>query len=481
MDNLQHNVVAGAGMLVAAAMLLPVTPGMAQTANGGAEWPAAQASAPAGRPAYSIPGLEISGVIGEDQKAGEINALIPLMMRSARQALFLGLDGKLFGDGVSAVDKTVYNVGGYLGYRERIGESVFGVWAGVDHLQSRYGHAFNRFIAGADYFGPRIIARVNGFVPIDSTSKEWSVTNTAVTSDAFNITTTTTTVVFDEKIPSGIDGEIGARFALRPLHQDLRASELRAFVGGYDYFGLKADGGNVPGFKGRLELDLYPFRAAQDVRLTLEGQYSHDAYAGDQLRGGVRLAIPFGGSGSHGQQVASAGGRGSIKDAPAPFGGSIKDGPAPSGGMSATAGSDLFQPVRRNREPVSVVRVKRVASTATTTPQPLSVANACGGPGAIIPGIVEYGGTPIPLGATFPAPFDTVVFDLASMTVTDPGFSGQTLAQVLASPTRPAIINLLAINSITNPFGSTSLSIQVQVPVDGSACSGNSGLAGSNS
>ncbi len=144
---------------------------------------------------------------------------------------------------------------------------VFGAWLGADHLQTVNSNTFNRFIAGAEYYGARVIARVKGFVPFDSTSDEWSqtivTTATAPVTTPLAITTldrtTTTTTFYDEKVPSGIDGELGLRFMLPGFRAHSCNGEFRIFAGAYDYFSLKADGGDVPVVRGRFELDLYPF------------------------------------------------------------------------------------------------------------------------------------------------------------------------------------------------------------------------------
>lgn len=398
-------------------------------------------------PTYAMPGVEISGFITDDGGSGEINAILPLSMPTSHQLFFIGADGKLFDGGLGG---SVYNAGAYLGYRERMGDAVLGAWMGADTLQTRYGRTFNRFIAGAEYYGSRVIARVTGFAPFDNTSDEWStaavtsttvpviVTTPATITTLARTTTTTVTTFFDEKVPSGIDGEIGLRFAAPAIEASLRDSEFRMFIGGYDYFGLKAGGGDVPGVRGRLELDLYPFREAQEIRLSFVGSYSHDDFSGGQFETGARLSIPFGGPRS--PQLAYSG---SLKDG----GGSLKDDPRPIT-VASNASQDLFQPVRRNREPVSIIRQKRQVSTSQVTDTVSSVkdvpqeqtagytlATVCGGPAVAF---ANAGGSPITQGTVIGTRLSDgsdVIFDISIMT--DAG--GQTLAQLLSA--QPASIS----------------------------------------
>ncbi len=401
---------------------------------------------------YSVPGIEVGGFVSDDGGSGEINTILPLSMPTSHQLFFIGADGKLFSNGVSDSGDSVYNAGGYLGYRERMESGVFGAWAGADHLQTRNGNTFNRFIAGAEYYGARVIARVNGFVPFDSTSDEWSqtvvttatapvtVTTPLAITTLDRTTTTTTTTFYDEKVPSGIDGELGLRFILPSFRDHSRNGEFRIFAGAYDYFSLKADGGDVPGVRGRLELDLYPFEQAPDMRLSFDASYSHDDYADGQFAGGARLFIPLGRPRSLASDYS-----GSLKDG---GGGSLKDDPAPVA-VASSGSKDLFQPVRRNREPVSVIREKRTVSTSTVTDkvknaqqtQAYTLATVCGsGPIPIDwqgqnPG--DFASTISPAGligqlTDGSIPGGNWIFNLAALT----NGSGQTLAQLLTTSTQ---------------------------------------------
>ncbi len=444
----------------------------------------------AGASTYAIPGIEIGGFVSDDGGAGEINAILPLSRPSAHQLFFIGGDGKLFNGSFGNPGGSVYNLGGYLGYRERMGDGVFGLWAGADHLRTRYGHDFNRFAAGGEYYGPRLIARVNGFVPFDTTSDEFSTTSTVVsttpstittpaaTTTFQNVTTTTVATVFDERVSSGIDGEVGFRFAAPALRQGARAGEWRIFAGAYDYFGLRASGGDVPGARGRLELDLFPFEQEQDVRLSLVGSYSHDDVAGGQLEGGVRLSVPIGGSHS-----GAAGYSGLTNNNPATAN------PPDSGAQ------DLFQPVRRNREPVSVLRQKRQVATsvtqtnvAGTVKRGFTLASVCGGTGAPIPvsfpGFVAAGlptsvtpGTVLGNFSNFGPNGPAVSLNLAVMTTG----TGQTLAQLLAAspaaisaivyvPIPPAFSFIKLSNGFAGPNGGGQFSAQMKLIVNGTSC-----------
>ncbi|MEZ5926481.1 MAG: tail fiber domain-containing protein [Hyphomicrobiaceae bacterium] len=399
-------------------------------------------------PTYNIPGVEIGGFVTEDGGSGEVNAIVPLALRGSHAALFLGADAKFIGNSDDLGDGS-YNVGAYLGYRTLLdnGSGVLGLWLGADTMRTRYDHTFQRFIAGAEYFGPRIIARINGFTPFDDTSGEWAEVESRTTVTAAQRTVTTITSVYDEKTPSGFDAEAGLRFAMPALVAGRRPGELRLFAGIYDYMGLDEDGGDVIGGRGRVELDLYPFEAAPNTRLTLEASYSNDAHYDDQVAGGVRLSIPLGEPARHAS--ASYGG-GSLKDGP----GSLKDSdPAPAYGRGG--GQDLFQPVRRNNRPVSVRRLKsrtiRTAITNLNSDEPVeppvevgfTLANVCGGPSAPIQLIwPDFGDPDVPplnmtvlQNAVLGAPSDFSVLG-APTTLNLASFinaTGQTLAELLAS------------------------------------------------
>lgn len=396
----------------------------------GSPTPVGPPDAGAGVSQYDVPGVEISGFVNEDGGAGEINAIVPLSMRGPNALLFLGVDAKLFSGSFDNLDNSVFNTGAYLGYRSRLGghDGVLGIWLGADTLQTQYRNSFQRFIAGAEYFGSRFIARVNGFVPFDDTSDEW--TETIRTAFA------TTTNVYDEKIPKGIDGEVGLRVSLASLAHGSRPGELRAFAGIYDYIGLKETGGDVVGGRARLELDLYPFEMAPDTRLTFEAGYSDDEFSGGQGTGAVRLSVPFGRPGL----AAYADGGGASEAA---GGGSLKDGMSPPP-MASGSSKDLFQPVRRNSQPISVRRLKRSTTVATTSAGGFTLATVCGGPGAQIPLVLDdgFGGLyqfdPVVQGQAIAIETlsnSPVTLDIASWV----DGSGQTLGQLLAGA--PATIN----------------------------------------
>lgn len=379
---------------------------------------------------YAVPGIEIGGFVTDDGGAGEFNVIVPLARRSPGELFFLGADGEFTGD------HGAYDVGTYLGYRATVGDGVFGVWAGADRIETSLDNDFHRFIAGAEYYGSRVILRANGFVPFDDQSDPWTVsTGTIVTTYA-------------EEIPSGLDAEAGLRLALPPVSAGLRPSELRAFAGVYDYFGLDADGSDVVGGRGRLELDLYPFAQSPDTRLSFEVAYAYDDVNDDRVRGGVRLSIPM------------------TSSEPSRLDGSLKDDPV-SAAPVASGTRDLFEPVRRNREAVSRVRTLSVVNTAPPPPPTpsfvLSMANACGGPGGTIPGMTT------PVGAAFDTPFDGFRFDLGAMTVASGALSGQSLEAVVGSSALPA--NLSLIGTYTN--GST-LTVRVKLRTRNGMCSASS-------
>ncbi len=294
---------------------------------------------------YDRPAVEIGGFIADDGGSGEFNLLAPLVFSEGRDLFFLGADAKVSGFDLNDTGDTVFNVGGYLGYRSVLDDhGVLGLWAGLDHIRTEESNAFTRAIAGVEYFGPHMIARANAFIPLDSTSGEWTVT-----SGGFINT-------YDEKIPSGFDVEVGLRVPLA-MNSLARPGEFRVFAGGYDFIGLDEDGGDVIGARARAELDLYPFEEMRDTRVSLEAGYAYDKHSGDQFSAGIKLAIPLGISNkietSHGKD--------------------------PDVVTLDSFGQDLFQPVRRNRDVVSRTRLKerRVAGAGTTGNFTLS--RICGG------------------------------------------------------------------------------------------------------
>jgi hypothetical protein len=352
---------------------------------------------------YDRPAIEIGGGIADDGGSGEINLLMPLVFSEGKDLLFFGADTKFSGFNINDSGDTVYNVGGYLGYRRLLddGAGVLGLWAGVDYFNTNQSNEFARAIAGIEYFGPQVIARANGFVPFDSTSAEWSVT-----SGGF-ITT------YDEKVPSGFDAELGLRMAL-PMESFAKPGEFRIFAGGYDFIGLADDGGNVLGGRARAELDLYLFDEHPDTRLSLEASYAYDKHSGDQYGAGLKLSIPLGVT----NKVTSHGAKDDVVAELDSF------------------GQDLFQPIRRNRSNASRVRTKSrtPVDTGTGGVGGVTLSNVCGGASGTLAlnsglgastikqgaqiGIIDPAGAAKPLNLT-----------LAKMLAPD----GQTLAQLLAS------------------------------------------------
>jgi hypothetical protein len=295
---------------------------------------------------YDRPAVEVGGYIADDGGSGEINVLAPLMFSEGKDLLFLGVDAKVFVFDPNDVDDTAYNVGAYLGYRTVLndGGGVLGLWGGLDHMRTEESNEFFRAIAGVEYFGQHFIGRANAFVPLDSTSDEWSVR------DGNFINT------YDEKIPSGFDAEIGLRLAV-PMDTLARSGEFRVFAGGYDFIGLDDDGDDVFGGRLRAELDLYPFQDAPNTRVSLEAAYAFDKYSGDQFGGGIKISIPLG--------ITNKIETSHAKDAQVV--------------TLESFGQDLFQPVRRNREPVSRIRLKDRRPVAGGITGNVLLSNICGG------------------------------------------------------------------------------------------------------
>lgn len=344
-----------------------------------------------------MPGVEISGLGGGEGGQGAASAIVPIL-RASDRLLFLGIDGTLYG-GSDAYKP--YDLGAYLGYRERIGDRVVGGWVGADTLRTVNGNVFQRLIAGVESYGPRLILRANGFVPLnnganlpsvvtsssqldETVSQSTDLTSSGTLNDVVTTTDVTTTTVntylYKEYIPSGIDAEIGLRQDLKSMDRLLGLSELRVFAGTYRYFDLKEDHGDVSGVRARLELDSYPFAARQDVRLSLESEYSYDDYRHDQWHAGLRLGIPLGG----GEHVASIYRSGSLKDDPVPQ-------------AQPSSSKDLYQPVRRNTDPVSVRRL--VGHTTTTgvdtkTTTQTTPIQTCGGMSVPLT-VYDAGGVPM--------------------------------------------------------------------------------------
>ncbi len=151
--------------------------------------------------------------------------------------------------------------------------------------------------------------RVNGYVPtkddelVSSFSTQavagstiaptvsLSGSNLVMTSGGF--TTTTTTFYQQRELALwGFDGEVGLKV---PLNLDDDRNELRLYAGGY-YFDHADLRETVAGPKARLEFrinDVIPNWAGS--RLTLETEYRWDEVRDNQIEGGLRLRLPFGG------------------------------------------------------------------------------------------------------------------------------------------------------------------------------------------
>ncbi len=376
---------------------------------------------------YDRPAVEIGGSIADDGGAGEINVLMPLVFSEGKDLLFFGADAKFSGFDVNDTDDTVYNVGGYLGYRAALdGGGVLGLWAGLDHFNTQLDNDFTRAIAGVEYFGPQVIVRANAFMPLDLTSGEWSVT-----SGGF-ITT------YDEKIPSGFDAELGLRMAVS-MGNFAKAGEFRIFAGGYDFIGLDDDGGNVLGGRARAELDLYPFDEHLDTRLSFNASYAYDKHSGDQYGAGVKLSIPLGVT----NKVTSHGAKDDVVAELDSF------------------GQDLFQPVRRNRDNVSRIRTKsRVpVDTGTGGVGGVTLSNVCGGASGSLALNSGLGAATIKQGAllgTIDPTGTATPLNLSLGSMVDG--NGQTLTQLLASS--PETINA----TLTFPDSTVNFATQVVQP-----------------
>ncbi len=383
-------------------------------------------SEPLSSSTYDRPAVEIGGGIADDGGSGEINLLMPLVFSEGKDLLFFGADTKFSGFNINDSDDTVYNVGGYLGYRRLLddGAGVVGLWAGVDYFNTNNSNEFARAIAGIEYFGPQVIARANAFVPFDSTTSSWSVT-----SGGF-VTT------YDEKVPSGFDAELGLRMAL-PMVGSAKPGEFRIFAGGYDFIGLDDDGGNIIGGRTRAELDLYLFDEHPDTRLSFEASYAYDKHSGDQYGAGLKLSIPLGVT----NKVTSHGAKDDVVAELDSF------------------GQDLFQPVRRNRSNVSRIRQKSrtAVDTGTGGVGGVTLSNVCGGASGSLTLNSGLGATTINQGAQIgiidPAGAATPLnLTLANMV----NSGGKTLTQLLASSPR-SISTTLTFPASTVNFASDTV------------------------
>jgi hypothetical protein len=360
------------------------------------------------KPSYSIPGIEVGGFVDKDGRAAELKMQIPIVTSAAR-AFFLGADARLFKGSLAELSASSYNVGAYGVVRQRFNDGVIGGWAGADVFRSNYGNTFPRFIAGAEFFGPRVIARLNGFVPLvnnknlnsvvttttaTATSTSSSVVDTGGGTSETAVTTTQTvttesiTDYYKEFAPSGFDAELGLRHRFVEPTLPLGLAEARLFAGGYRYNGLNDDGGNVNGLRGRLELDFYPIQPRPDVRLTMGYELSHDDYRQTVGTFSMRLAVPLGGP----QLTQSA-----------QHGGSLKDDHKFAEPARDTPQTDLFQPVKRNTLPLTARRLvasdkdTKTSSNTTVVSKPNVMADfnmLCGGSGASIQ-VVDATGAPI--------------------------------------------------------------------------------------
>jgi hypothetical protein len=345
---------------------------------------------------YDRPAIEIGGAIADDGGSGEISLMAPLVFSEGKDLLFFGADAKFSGFNINDTDDTVYNVGGYLGYRRLLddGAGVLGLWAGLDTFNTAQSNEFARVIAGIEYFGPHVIARANGFVPLDHTS---------------DISAT-----LEEYVPSGFDAELGLRMAV-PMDSLAKAGEFRLFVGGYDFIGLADDGGDVLGGRARAELDLYPFDEHPDTRLSLEASYAYDKHSGDQYGAGVKLSIPLGVT----NKITTHGAKDDVVAELDSF------------------GQDLFQPIRRNRSNVSRIRTK---DNATGGAGGVSLSNVCGGASGNLTLNAGLASTTIKQGAligTIDPEGAATALNLSLGDMVDA--NGRTLTQLLASS--PQTIN----------------------------------------
>jgi hypothetical protein len=403
---------------------------------------------------YDRPAVEIGGGIANDGGSGEINVIAPLVFSEGKDLLFFGADAKFSGFDINDTDDTVYNVGGYLGYRALLdgGNGVLGLWAGLDYFNTEQSNEFARAIAGIEYFGPHVIAKANAFVPFDSTSAEWTTT-----SGGF-ITT------YDEKVPSGFDAELGLRMAV-PMGSFAKPGEFRIFAGGYDFIGLDDDGGDVLGGRARAELDLYLFDESPDTRLSLEASYAYDKHSGDQYGAGIKLSIPLGVTNkltTHGAKDETVAELDSF-------------------------GQDLFQPVRRNRENVSRIRQKSRVPVTTGATGGVTLSNVCGGASGNLTLTAGLASTTIRQGANIGTIDPTGAATALNLSLGDMvDASGRTLTQLLASS--PQTINTtLSFPASTVNFAtqtvepaasvrSTTLGAdqkisRVSVMIDGNSCS----------
>jgi hypothetical protein len=390
---------------------------------------------------YDRPAIEIGGAIADDGGSGEISLMAPLVFSEGKDLLFFGADAKFSGLDINDTDDTVYNVGGYLGYRRLLddGAGVLGLWAGLDTFNTAQSNEFARVIAGIEYFGPHVIARANGFVPLDHTS---------------DISAT-----LEEYVPSGFDAELGLRMAV-PMDSLAKAGEFRLFVGGYDFIGLADDGGDVLGGRARAELDLYPFDEHPDTRLSLEASYAYDKHSGDQYGAGVKLSIPLGVT----NKITTHGAKDDVVAELDSF------------------GQDLFQPIRRNRSNVSRIRTK---DNATGGAGGVSLSNVCGGAsgnltlngsgtinqGAQI-GTIDPAGTATPLNLTLANMVDASGKTLTQLLATSPAtinttlrFSGVNFATQTVQPT-PAV-------AATGSSANTQKITSASVTINGNSCSVN--------
>jgi hypothetical protein len=377
-------------------------------------------------PTYDRPAIEIGGGIANDGGSGDINVLAPLIFSEGKDLLFFGADAKFSGLDLNDTGDAVYNVGAYLGYRRAFDDNngVMGFWAGFDHFNTEQDNDFTRVIAGMEYFGPHVIARANGFVPLDNTSGEWTQTVGGFTS------------TLDEKVPAGFDAELGLRLAV-PMDTFLKPGEFRIFAGGYDFFGLDDGGGDVLGGRARAEFDLYPFDEHPDTRLSFQASYAYDKHSGDQYGAGIRLSIPLGMT----NKIKAHGAKDEVVARLDSF------------------GQDLFQPIRRNRENVSRIRVKSRTPAGGGGTGGVTLSKVCGGANGSLTLNNGLASTTITQGAllgTIDPTGSATALNLNLGIMVAP--NGQTLSQLLAS--RPQSIN----TTLTFPASTVDFSTQTVRP-----------------
>ncbi|MDJ0629344.1 MAG: inverse autotransporter beta domain-containing protein [Rhodobacter sp.] len=251
---------------------------------------------------------EVGGYGGDSALTrGEVGLFFPFYQESDR-LVFGDLRGRFFDGGVNEGNAAI-------GYRQRVGDRIYGAWIGYDGRTSDFGNYFDQIAGGIEVLNPNWEFRLNGYLPLTDTKRVSS--SSSVTTGPGSTPTlsfvgsqlfltsgggrTTTTV--DELAMYGVDVEFGVRVPLNgngPAvsrnsgSRALPKHDLRLYGGAF-YFDHDDFAGEIAGVRARAEWRV------NDVIAALPGSFAafDVAYQYDDVRdglfqAGLRLNVPLG-------------------------------------------------------------------------------------------------------------------------------------------------------------------------------------------